>query len=689
MKKLFLFSVVTLSLLSVPVCAANNLSDAEIKQQAFKILQRMSLKEKIGQKIMLDFRYWCASKPQDGQACTQDFTVMNATVKEIMTKNHIGGVILFSNNLKDIVQITTLTDAFQKAMYNKQQLAVLIGTDQEGGIVARLPRDISVTFPGNMAIAAAYLGQPEKSYARDIGKIIATDLKAVGINVDFAPDTDVNVNPLNPVINVRAFSDDPELVTQLGLELSAAIQNEKIAATLKHFPGHGDTVTDSHLGLPVVNHTLEQAWQIDLYPFKNIIAANAPDLIMTAHIQYPALDNSQIYASKIGQNIIAPATLSRVIQHDILRGQLNYKGVVITDALNMGAIAQNFDSTDATIKAFQAGDDIALMPISVTQPEDADKVAELIATIEGEVKNGDISEEEITDSAYRIIELKVKLGLFPADQTSLPDKIAHAQAVFADGSQRELENNVTNAAITLVQNNKQLLPLKLKPKTRIHILTPWAEQGAGIATEIARLQREQQLPNDLQVDFVRMADTSVDAEKVAIDNADIIIVGESTTKSLPINNNEKLRSIMTDRQPQGTLVFPAIPQGDSAAEFTAQHKSFRFVADANGLSDAEFAYQVLQYAKSTGKKTIFISLLAPYDLPNFSNVSDAMLCGYDFYGYLVDGDHAYYRGPSMQALTHIIFGFNSAKAKLPVNIPNPNNSDEIIFQRGFGLETHT
>lgn len=677
---------------TISACAifSSSYATEEITPQALKAVKGMTLREKIGQKIMLDFRYWCPTALQNNQPCTQDFTVMNATVKKILAKNHIGGVILFSNNLKDIAQITTLTDALQKAMLQSNQLQLLIGTDQEGGIVARLPRDVSVTFPGNMAIAAAYLGRTD-DYATQIGKTIATDLKVLGINVDFAPDSDVNVNPLNPVINVRAFSDDPDLVTTLALELSRALQNEKIGSMLKHFPGHGDTITDSHLGLPVVNHHLEQAWAIDLYPFKNIIASTPPDLIMTAHIQYPALDDTQIYAEKIGQNIIAPATLSRKIQNDILREQLNYKGVVITDALNMGAIAQNFDPTDATIKAFQAGNDIALMPISITQPEDANKVEELITKIATEVKNGNISEKEITNSAYRIVDLKVKLGLFPADTTSLPDKIARAQAVFEDENQRTLEMRVTDAAITLVQNNDLILPLrKLSANTRIHIITPWLEQGAGIAKEMTRLQQEQQIPADIQVDFVRIADTNLDTEKAAIDNADIIIVGDSSTKSLPVNNGEKFRSNIGTVLPSASLVFPTIPQGDSTAETTLFKMPNHLIRSTdNTLTDAEFAYQALQYAKNHGKKTIFISLLAPYDLPNFRSVSDAMLVSYDFYGYLVEGNKAYYRGPSMQALTRIIFGINSAQAKLPVNVPDPNNPDQIIYKRGFGLNTRT
>jgi beta-N-acetylhexosaminidase len=655
-----------------------------INKAALTILHHMSLKEKIGQKLMLDFRYWCAIKPENNQACTQDFISMNASVKNIMSTNHLGGVILFANNLKDIPQITTLNYAFQQTMLNTDNLPLLIGTDQEGGIVARLPRDLSVTFPGNMAIAAAYLGKPEESYSTKIGNMIATDLKAVGINTDFAPDVDVNVNPLNPVIHVRSFSDDPQLVSELGLKLSQAIQEYQVAATLKHFPGHGDTITDSHIGLPVVNHTIAQAWKIDLYPFKYIIAQSSPDLIMTAHIQYPALDNSQIYAEKADKTITVPATLSRTIQYDLLRKQLGFQGVIITDALDMGAIAQNFNPDDATIKAFQAGVDIALMPVAVTGRDDAAKVSALIKKIETAVLDGTISEKELDKSVLRIIRLKISLGLFKPDQLPLAEKISHAEHLFSDKNQQELENAVTNNAVTLVQNNNKLLPLQLQPNTRIHILTPWLEQGAGIAVEIARLQAEQQLPKDVQINYSKMADTDLATEKIAIDNADIIIVGNSTTKSLPIIHLEKLIAMIQFPEPADTLVFPERPNGDSVN--TQSHRSLSFSKN-NELNEAELAWQALLYAKNKGKKTIFISLLCPYDLPNYQNVADVMLAGYDYYGYLTEGNRGYYRGPSMPALTRIIFGINNATGKLPINIPNPVKPDEIIYPRGFGLTT--
>lgn len=678
MKKIRIFMIGTMIAFLFSCCASISAKTPATKEQinreAFNLLRSMSLKEKIGQKLMLDFRYWCSTTLPADQPCDQDLTRINPIVKNIMSQNHIGGIVLFSNNLKDITQITTLTEAFQRTMQETRQLPLLIATDQEGGILARLPRQFSVSFPGNMAIAAAYLGHPQVPYSTEIGKMMAADLKAVGININFAPDVDVNVNPLNPIISVRSFSDEPLLVSRLGLALSRAIQAERVGSTLKHFPGHGDTAMDSHLGLPVVTHSLKQAWKIDLYPFQKIIEQQAPDLIMTAHIQFPALDNNRIYAPIIGENIITPATLSRKIEYNLLRKKLGYQGIIITDALDMGAIVQNFDPTDATIKAFQAGDDIALMPVAVSQPEDAAKVTDLISSIALAVQNKKIQLAELDQSVLRILRLKIKLGLLQPDHLPLAQKISQAQRLLANKNQRELESNVTNDAVTLVQNNLKLLPIKLLSNARIHILTPWLEQGVGIAVEIKRLQMEHQLPQHLKINIIKIPDVNLEAEKKAVDNADIVIVGNSATGLLPLISNKV-------PHPQGTLVFPDMPEGDKLNSPRAG------LPLENNVHDAQFAYQVLQYAKKQGKKAIFISLLAPYDLPTYQDVSDAMLAVYDYYGYLTHGGRRYYRGPSMPALTRIIFGVKPARGKLPINIPNPSQPVEIIYPRGYGLVT--
>jgi beta-N-acetylhexosaminidase len=341
----------------------------------------------------------------------------------------------------------------------------------------------------------------------------------------------------------------------------------------------------------------------------------------------------------------------------------------------MGAISQNFSPVNATIKAFQAGDDIALMPVKVSSPADAAKVTDLVKAIVDAVNAGTISEDEINQSVLRILKLKLKLGLIIPDATPLAEKISRAEKLITDPSQRELENSVSDAAITLVQNN-HLIPVKAISKMRIHILTPWLEQGAGIAEEIKLLQTNNRLPKDLQITFINMAATDLETEKKAIDNADLVMVGDSTKESLPLN---ALTSYQIKIIPQDSLAFPEIPKGDTDIKFE------KATLDNPTLSDAQFAYQALQYAKNKSKPTIFISLLAPYDLPNYKDVAVAMLAGYDNYGYYSDNTHSYFRGPSMQALTRVIFGIKHPSGKLPIDIPDPAAPQKIVYSRGFGL----
>jgi len=654
MLKRFFFSLLILSCFSY--------ASADSNSEAENLLKTMTLAQKIGQKIMLDFRFWCADQ-HDEQICLHNFTEINPTISKILSENNIGGIILFSNNLVNISQITRLTYQLQQSM---PKIPLLMGTDQEGGIVARLPRDHATTFPGNMAVGAAFRSHPEFAY--QVGKILGQELQAVGINIDFAPDVDVNVNPQNPVIHVRSFSDNPEWVSQLGLQMCRGIERNNVAATLKHFPGHGDTDVDSHIGLPIVKHNLTQAWKIDLFPFLQIIQRAQPELIMTAHIQYPALDNSKILASKTQEYITTPATFSYAIQHDLLRNKLDFQGVVISDALGMGAIANNFEYKDAVVKAFMADNDIALMPVAITNPDQLHKLTDLINYITQAVTNGEISERAINQSVLRILRLKIKLGLFNQNSIPLDDLIAKANTVVGNPENLALEKKVSDAAITLVQNNNKLLPLQLHGGERIHILMPWSEQGAAIAVTIQELQNAGKIPQNLTVSYARMDQTDLSSQKQAVDQANIIITGTASTKPSSV---EKLN--------YNSLVFPTLLGGDSK-HLNDQNKLVITVSK-DGLKDAEFAFQILQYAHQQHKKTIYLSLLAPYELPNYRAQADALLAVYDHYGYL-DGA---FRGPSLAAFTRILFGISRVSGHLPVNIPDPKNPQSIIYPREFGL----
>jgi beta-N-acetylhexosaminidase len=302
-----------------------------------EIVENMTIDEKVGQMLMPDFRNW----QKQGETKATGFIEMNSEVASIIKKYHLGGVILFAENVVDTEQTVRLTDGLQMA---SPDLPLFITIDQEGGIVTRL--QTGTNLPGNMALGAARNG----NYAYQTGEIIGKELSSLGINVNFGPSVDVNNNPGNPVIGVRSFSSDPELVSKLGIQTIKGLQNQNMIATTKHFPGHGDTAVDSHYGLPLVSHDKERLRSIELVPFQKAIDAGV-DMMMTAHVQFPAFDDTTYISKNDGQEIMVPATLSHKVITGLLREEMGFDGVVVTDALNMKAIADNFGQEEAVVLA--------------------------------------------------------------------------------------------------------------------------------------------------------------------------------------------------------------------------------------------------------------------------------------------------------------------------------------------------
>ena len=253
-----------------------NAESLNSRAEAEKIVSEMTLDEKIGQMLMPDFRQW----KQAGESEVQDFTEMNEEVAEIIDEFDLGGVILFAQNVKTTEQTAKLTHDLQQVAINDEDgnLPLLTTIDQEGGIVTRL--GTGTNFPGNMAIGATK--NEQSSY--DTGSVIGKELNSLGINVNFAPSVDVNNNPLNPVIGLRSFSSNPDLVAKLGVKMIEGIQSNGVAAAAKHFPGHGDTATDSHYGLPKVDKSLEELKKVELKPFQAAIDNGVDDNDSTSSI---------------------------------------------------------------------------------------------------------------------------------------------------------------------------------------------------------------------------------------------------------------------------------------------------------------------------------------------------------------------------------------------------------------------
>ncbi|XNL81740.1 glycoside hydrolase family 3 protein [Actinomadura madurae] len=342
-------------------------------------------------------------------------------------KYRVGGLIYFPGNFGTPAKTAAQSNALQKA----SKIPLLLGVDEEQGIVSRTP--FITAFPGNMALGATR----NPADARAAAQVTGAELRAVGINLDYAPDADVNVNPRNPVIGVRSFGADPALASTMVRGAIGGYQAAGVAATAKHFPGHGDTATDSHTGLPVIGHS-PAAWErLDAPPFKAAIEAGV-DVIMTAHIVMPKLDRSG-----------DPSTLSKTVLTGLLREKLGYQGVITTDSLEMAGVREKYGDAAVPVRAINAGADQLLMPPDLPRAYKAVVKA---------VRSGKITRKRLDESVTRILRLKQRRGLF---QGTAVDP-AKAAASVGTAAHKAAARQVAEHAVTLVRNKGDVLPLKGK-----------------------------------------------------------------------------------------------------------------------------------------------------------------------------------------------------------------------------------
>ncbi|EJT6542813.1 glycoside hydrolase family 3 N-terminal domain-containing protein [Clostridium perfringens] len=593
--------------------------------KAKEIVSNMTLEEKLGQMIMPDFRMW----QEDGTKEPSDLTEINSEVAEVIDKYDLGGVILFAENVKEISQTTTLIHDLQEVAINDKDgnLPLLITLDQEGGIVTRLGE--GTNLPGNMALGAT---RSEK-YSYDAGYLIGRELNALGANVNFAPVLDTNNNPENPVIGVRSISSNPELVGKLGKNIAKGIQDQGVAATAKHFPGHGDTSTDSHYGLPMVNKSIEELRETELKPFK-IAIENGIDMIMTAHIQFPQIEKDTFISKKDGSQIVIPATLSDDIITGILREEMGYDGVAITDAMNMKAISDHFGELESTKMAINAGIDIILMPTILRNNEDVKKLDYIVNGILDSIKSGEIKEEEITDSVERIVKLKIDRGIIDLknNNVSLEEKIKKAKETVGSIENRNIERRIAEEAITITKNEDNILPLNPKEGEKVLLIAPNESQIHSMKFGINRLIHENSL-NNIKLDTYEYNNIGVidDVLREKIESSDYIIVA-----SLASNANH---------------LKP-------------------------GTWNRDLPRSVIDYGNKLNKDTVLISLRNPYDLAAYDNAK-AQVVSYGFKGMdPTEGDTLFptkSSGPNIPASMGVIFGVVEPKGKLPVDIPSLNN----------------
>ncbi|MGP9845165.1 glycoside hydrolase family 3 protein [Brachybacterium sp. 107] len=392
-----------------------------------ELMAGMSLDQKIGQLFVAVGYGSAADEPHDSNTSTTGVD----TIADIVRTHHVGGLIYFtwSDNLQDIEQIATLSNDAQAAALDSGGIPLIISADEERGVVYRLPAP-ATPLPGEMALGAT----GSRAHARRAGDIVGSELRAAGLHQAFAPDVDVNIEAQNPVIGVRSLGADPAAVARLATAQIKGLQGANCSAAAKHFPGHGDTATDSHLGLPVIDHTREELDAIDLPPFLAAIDEGV-DVIMTAHIMVPALDDSE-----------RPATLSHPILTGLLREELGFEGVIVTDSLAMEGVRTLFGDDRVPVEAILAGADQMLMP------------PDLVVAIDGvreAVASGEITEERVEESVRRILAQKLRRGLFDEVQVDA------ATAVSKIGTKRSVGSAqaIADDAITLVTDDSGILPL--------------------------------------------------------------------------------------------------------------------------------------------------------------------------------------------------------------------------------------
>lgn len=389
------------------------------------VMKEMTLQEKIGQMLVVfTFSYY---QSNDDAAFQR--------ISKLIAGGKIGGII-FSKG--DVYEVATLGNRYQ----SQARFPLLISADMEWGVSMRI--DLTTEFPTNMALAASR----NLNYAFEMGRVIGSEARALGIHQNYAPDIDLNNNPRNPIINTRAFSESIGLTNEMAAAFIAGTQAAGALATVKHFPGHGDTEMDSHKELPVLNFTRGRLDSMELRPFSAAVR-NGVMSVMVGHLAIPAIDSVEVL----------PATLSSAITTDILRKDMGFRGLVVTDAMSMKGVKKLFANGDAAVRAVQAGNDVILMPPDCYEAHTA---------IYDAVQSGVIPRSRIDSSVRKILAAKEWLGLHLNRYAKLED----IPEVVGVKAHKALAQKIADSSITLLKNEGNVLPLLRKtPKKKLLNLT--------------------------------------------------------------------------------------------------------------------------------------------------------------------------------------------------------------------------
>ena len=554
-------------------------------KSADKLLRKMSTDQKVGQLIHVGVNARFANQESP----------FFKDLKRHVVENKIGGVIFFG---APIYETTHLANRMQEAA----DIPLLMSLDAETGIGMRF--EDATNFPWAMALTAT--GDPE--YARRVGVVTGREARAIGIQHVYAPVFDVNNNAENPVINVRSFGEDPEEVGRFGVAFAQGIQSQRVIATAKHFPGHGDTAVDSHRGLPIIEHSRDRFNRVELVPFRRAVEGGI-GAVMIAHIALPQIDNEEVKPLKnfiqgdaehgaeiVNQSAFIPATLSAKVQTDLLRNEMGFKGLIVSDAMSMSGLTIYFTQEEAGIRAFLAGTDI------LEKPADVDA---MLRGLKGAVASGRIPMSRLDDSVRRQLAWKHEVGLFDERLTALDqiDRIVSNPETIA------LTDEIATKAITLVRNEGGDLPIDRSRKIAVIGISNGFEPN--VMNSFAGALRSSGLrftPGYIQENTLQQ---QVDAARKAVSESDVVIVG------------------LYGRVRSGAKNSVGIPDNGAA---------------------------VLREALSAGKRVIAISFGNPYVLGSFPELKT----------YLV----AYGDMPSLQrAAARSLLGAQDITGRLPISLP--------------------
>lgn len=509
---------------------------------ADKQLKQMSLEEKVGQLISVGI---------NATYLNQDSEAFKALRHQVVD-NHVGGIILFRGPVYESVVIVN----------RMQQLAkypLLISADLEAGAGMRF--DDTVNFPWNMAIAAT--GDP--SYARRAGELTAREARALGVQQIYAPVADVNNNAANPVINVRSYGEDPAQVAKFVAAFVEGAQSAGVIATAKHFPGHGDTAVDSHRGLPEIDVTRERLNSVELVPFRAAVSAGV-GAVMDGHIALPRIDSTVITplprdqktkpidTDEAGEIVVEkgtmPTTLSPVV-NNILRNDLQFDGLIVTDAMSMSGLTLYFTQEEASVRALEAGADQLLKP---AEPDAA------FRGVVGAVKSGRLTEQRINQSVRKILAAKYDLGL--AQQRITP--IDAIDQIVAGKLEASLADDIASHAITLVRNEQNLVPLKLRPTTKVfNLAITNGDDRSFITQSFVGAMNSGGVKLDTTVLDDRSSDAEVQRAMDAAGRADFVIVsmygrvrsGQAGSVALPKPGARALNALLDRQKPLVGISF--------------------------------------------------------------------------------------------------------------------------------------